>query len=329
MTAVEGEAAETTAETTPSFFENEKILCYQVNIIYEAKCLRIRRTGDDGALSYLVHYAGWNKNHDEWVPASRMLKHTPQNLKKQEECVHSVNINRSKRVKLGNGIKLQSARAAAATQVKNSNDCTAVAAAAGASSAATVAKNSSKVNKKNEKVEASDEPPAPDEKVDGPIQIPKQLKDLLVDDSWFVHENKMLFELPCGVTVEKMIDLYQRDMNKNTEVNREELKTMKEVFNVTLPSRLLHKFERPQLGDMIDKYPNKQPAEIYGFPHFLRFLSTVEASMERANIVELTRKNIRSYCQEIVDYMCRNSDSLYDAREYYYAPAEYHRRAMT
>jgi hypothetical protein len=26
-------------------------------------------------MKYFIHYSGWNKNWDEWVPESRVLKH--------------------------------------------------------------------------------------------------------------------------------------------------------------------------------------------------------------------------------------------------------------
>ena len=33
---------------------------------------------------YFIHYKGWNKNWDEWVPEARMLKHTEDNVEHQK-----------------------------------------------------------------------------------------------------------------------------------------------------------------------------------------------------------------------------------------------------
>ena len=33
---------------------------------------------------YFIHYKGWNKNWDEWVPEARMLKFTDENVEHQK-----------------------------------------------------------------------------------------------------------------------------------------------------------------------------------------------------------------------------------------------------
>ena len=33
---------------------------------------------------YFIHYKGWNKNWDEWVPEARMLKFTDDNVEHQK-----------------------------------------------------------------------------------------------------------------------------------------------------------------------------------------------------------------------------------------------------
>ncbi|GLD70607.1 mortality factor 4-like protein 1, partial [Lates japonicus] len=39
----------------------------------------------DKQIKYFIHYSGWNKNWDEWVPESRVLKYVDSNLAKQKE----------------------------------------------------------------------------------------------------------------------------------------------------------------------------------------------------------------------------------------------------
>ncbi|ELW70685.1 Pro-cathepsin H [Tupaia chinensis] len=39
----------------------------------------------DKQVKYFIHYSGWNKNWDEWVPESRVLKYVDTNLQKQRE----------------------------------------------------------------------------------------------------------------------------------------------------------------------------------------------------------------------------------------------------
>ncbi|XP_005181092.1 mortality factor 4-like protein 1 [Musca domestica] len=66
------------------FAEGEKVLCFHGPLIYEAKALKSTVTKDK-QLKYFVHYAGWNKNWDEWVPEHRVLKYNETNLQRQKD----------------------------------------------------------------------------------------------------------------------------------------------------------------------------------------------------------------------------------------------------
>eukprot|EP00088_Acartia_fossae_P030488 TRINITY_DN31476_c0_g1_i1.p1 TRINITY_DN31476_c0_g1~~TRINITY_DN31476_c0_g1_i1.p1 ORF type:complete len:409 (+),score=139.64 TRINITY_DN31476_c0_g1_i1:45-1271(+) len=61
----------------------ESVLCYQGKLIYDAKVQEVRKEG--GEWEYHVHYKGWNKSWDEWVPDARLMKLTPDNLAKQKK----------------------------------------------------------------------------------------------------------------------------------------------------------------------------------------------------------------------------------------------------
>eukprot|EP00095_Tigriopus_kingsejongensis_P005322 snap_masked-scaffold123_size333416-processed-gene-2.3 protein:Tk05322 transcript:snap_masked-scaffold123_size333416-processed-gene-2.3-mRNA-1 annotation:"mortality factor 4-like protein 1" len=67
------------------FFEGEKVLCFHGPLIYEAK---IQKVGvKDKPVKYFIHYHGWNKNWDEWVPETRMLKYSDSNLERKRDLV--------------------------------------------------------------------------------------------------------------------------------------------------------------------------------------------------------------------------------------------------
>lgn len=59
------------------------MLCFHGPLLYEAKCVKINIK--DKQVKYFIHYSGWNKNWDEWVPESRVLKYVDSNLQKQKE----------------------------------------------------------------------------------------------------------------------------------------------------------------------------------------------------------------------------------------------------
>ncbi|KAI9004104.1 MRG-domain-containing protein [Gaertneriomyces semiglobifer] len=97
-------------EVDPPYKEGETILCYHGPLLYEAKVLKanafstdeLEATTDPKALSditipgqyYYIHYKGWNTKWDSWVPQSRTLKLTKENLKKQLELKKSVGARR-------------------------------------------------------------------------------------------------------------------------------------------------------------------------------------------------------------------------------------------
>ena len=69
-------------EKRVKFVEGERVLCFHGPLIYEAV---IKGQMRDKVTKYLIHYNGWNKNWDEWVAESRVMKYCEENIKKQKE----------------------------------------------------------------------------------------------------------------------------------------------------------------------------------------------------------------------------------------------------
>uniref|UniRef100_A0A8K9VBH9 Mortality factor 4 like 1 n=1 Tax=Oncorhynchus mykiss TaxID=8022 RepID=A0A8K9VBH9_ONCMY len=67
----------------PKFQEGERVLCFHGPLLYEAKA--VKTNIKEKQIKYFIHYSGWNKNWDEWVPESRVLKYVDSNLQKQKE----------------------------------------------------------------------------------------------------------------------------------------------------------------------------------------------------------------------------------------------------
>src|SRR5436305_7964005 len=69
---------------TLRYQKGEEALCYHGPTVYIAQILDTRiiytsKVGEVGP-QYHVHYKGWNKKWDEWVPESRLLKKTQENI---------------------------------------------------------------------------------------------------------------------------------------------------------------------------------------------------------------------------------------------------------
>ena len=83
---------------------NEKVLAFHGPLIYEAKIHKVEE--NDKTTKYFIHYHGWNKNWDEWVPDARILKYTESNLEKKRELIKAHEANqRAKKIAVLNSKK--------------------------------------------------------------------------------------------------------------------------------------------------------------------------------------------------------------------------------
>lgn len=93
-----GSDGDTSSRDTPPsnsslFSEGERVLAYHGPCIYEAKVQKAELRKKEWR--YYVHYLGWNKNWDEWVGVDRLLKHTEENVMKQQALQKKQGADRS------------------------------------------------------------------------------------------------------------------------------------------------------------------------------------------------------------------------------------------
>ena len=340
------------------FSENEKVLCYQGPLIYEAKCLQFETRGHDKHY-YFVHYSGWNKHWDEWVNESRVLKHNATNLVKQKEVLKKFGALKNKRFKLARAQRnakekeLQKFKASKSSESNvNSNKISIADNLEKVKSFGTSAGNKSS---EAELVTASDIQIANNAAVSSSaskqpvpqtlstaaevslhivnIIIPNELQALIADDWDFVSRQKLLFHLPAKVTVHKILKKYLDELtslSNNPSNVKQMILGLQEYFNVMLGSQLLYKFERPQYGEMLTKYPGLNPSQIYGAFHFLRFFVQLETILpKQKDISEKNMKLVLFYIHDCLQFLKNHKDKFFKVNEYETAPAEYHRRAMT
>lgn len=63
-----------TRQQQPQFSKDEKVLCFHMDMLYEAKIMDVQPAGDkpsDG-FRYKVHYKGWKNTWDDWVLVDRI-----------------------------------------------------------------------------------------------------------------------------------------------------------------------------------------------------------------------------------------------------------------
>lgn len=178
---------------------------------------------------YYMHYQGWKKKWDEWVPETRVLKFNEENLRRQKEMQQQSRL-----------AKKQSAADSVRDSKKRS---------------ASDAKNDSGNARKKarsviEHVEAEEVfKVRPEIKV----PVPDELKRQLVDDWDFVTRQKKLVQLPRTPSVKKIIDVYVADQtqgNKQKDLLKEMTRGLLKYFEHCLGSILLYRHERSQYNDI-------------------------------------------------------------------------------
>lgn len=225
--------------------QDEKVLCFHGPLMYQAKILMAEdwkgTENQHGAVGphYFVHYQGWKKTWDEWVPDSRLLKYTEENLARQKALVDA------------HKAEAAAAAAVAAAQAENAasrskTDTRHKGAASG--SGAGGGRRGSK--RSRDASEADDYERKPDMR----LVLPESLKSQLVDDWENVTRKEQLVPLPRTPNVKQILEeyaeLHRTSDARSSAVLSEILAGLRLYFDKSLAQNLLYRFEREQYVQM-------------------------------------------------------------------------------
>ncbi|XP_029601015.1 mortality factor 4-like protein 1 [Salmo trutta] len=327
----------------PKFQEGERVLCFHGPLLYEAKA--VKTNIKEKQIKYFIHYSGWNKNWDEWVPESRVLKYVDSNLQKQKE-LQKANQNADDDSKMGEHKKhydvegkmrgIAPSKKIAAVQQKNvdlkakKTKLKTPAAGEGTSTG--------EMPQPPRKKRARCDPTVESEetfinRVEVKVKIPEELKPWLVDDWDLITRQKQLFHLPARKNVDTVLEDYasykkSRGTSESKEYAVNEVVAgIREYFNVMLGTQLLYKFERPQYAELLADHPDTPMSQVYGGPHLLRLFVRIGSMLAYTPLDEKSLALLLNYLQDFLKYLMKNS-SLFSSSDYEVAPPEYHRKAV-
>ncbi|XP_014208421.1 mortality factor 4-like protein 1 [Copidosoma floridanum] len=319
------------------FQEGEKVLCFHGPLIYEAKCLKSSFSKEDKQIKYYIHYAGWSKNWDEWVPEDRVLKYNDFNVQKQKEVqkVHDHQIINKPRKSSGSlkvhGRKSEGSRDK--ERESNSRASTPVAIlertpsrASKSGSALTPTSSSDSPleapRKKRGRPEPSDDTEEYSVKSEIKISIPNGLKCHLIDERDVITKQKKLPSLPMSVTVDKILNDYVEAVNSgkvnglNKESAVEVSKGIKEYFNVSINLRLLYAWEKPQFEEMVPEDSEISPSSLYGPYHLLRLFVKLGEMLSYTSLDDKSIQLLLTHFDHFLQYLQSNSASLFNLQDY-------------
>jgi mortality factor 4-like protein 1 len=349
-------ASETkSTKNPPKFREGEKIFCFHGTLIYEAKCIKIEKKASD--LAYLVHYNGWSKNWDEWVPISRILKYNKESIQKQKELIDQK--------KMLSGVNKRAAKCPLTKngefpQSENSN-ITSSSPSSSSSSSSSCESNTKKrklnemtssniySNQINDDLNSIENSSKTLCKIDITfkhnrfvgiekltIVIPECLKEWLIDDfDMVIHQNKII-KLPSKKAISTILNDYHNQTLDNKEKQLLErgkrcldeiIKDLIDYFNSMLGSQLLYKFERIQYTEILKL--NKKMSDIYGPMHLLRLFERLKQMLEYAPLDEgEPLEDLIYYTNDILRYLEKLEKHFFSENDYILAPPFYVRSSI-
>lgn len=313
------------APKAPRFVDGEKVLCFHGPLLYEAKCLRALMK--DKQMNYFIHYSGWNKNWDEWVPDWRVLKHNDANLQKQKNLQKTYLKEKKRKVEKKSSVKKEQETEKGQTSSEE------------------------KVTKPvRRKVEEPPEKPVetlkkkkpseptyveePEVEVSVKIELPSLLNTWLIDDSDLINRQQKILRLPARVTVDHVIASYIKEKVSVKGIPLPVEKTIvriankiRDCFNVLLGKLLLYKFERIQYVEMLKEYSGRNMCELYGAIHLTRLFSKFGMLLTEVAAKEKGIPRLVVHLEDFAKYMSTNP-SFFSVKDYIFASVDYHRSTL-
>ncbi|CAN4122619.1 unnamed protein product [Withania somnifera] len=262
MADVKAEAVDSPPSPDSSRFrQGEKVLAFHSQQLYEAK--------------------GWNKNWDEWVGIDRLMKHTEENVQKQQELKKKQHTDKNGKVVRGSQMRMKGSTGGRGRK------------------------------RKCDIPQKEKDGPPPEKLVN--IQIPPQLKKQLIDDCEFVNHLGKLVRLPCAPNVDGILEKYHDYRLKKDRVISDSvgeiLSGLQCYFNKALPAMLLYKNEREQFQELIRE--DVSPSSVYGAEHLLRLFVKLPEILFYANIEDETLTELKQKLQDFLRFLQKNRSAFF------------------
>ncbi|CAJ0862853.1 7221_t:CDS:2 [Entrophospora sp. SA101] len=282
--------------------KGETVFCYHGPTYYPAQILdtKINYIGGTVGPQYFIHYKGWNKKWDEWVPEDRIFEMT-------QERINDLNNNNNMMARNRTISTESSSSSPAPKGFSIDQDLT-------------DDERSKPNNYKNglpiEIIQFNGKFLTRTTKHKIQINISDERMVKLADEWQWITKNQMLvIPLPCGKTVNHILDEFleykmekfggNKSPGSNLKRTTQECELMETIdgikiyFNEVLPISLLYRFERQQYVELVDRYPDHQPASIYGAEHLMRLIVKLPALVSKVQMKEEKAQQIQEVFQEL------------------------------
>ncbi len=153
------------------------------------------------------------------------------------------------------------------------------------------------------------------------MQLPNQLKKLLVQDWEAVSRENRLVQLPASPTVAEVLSGFvsaQMQRKSCTAASQRVFQLvcdgLRGYFDRGLGAILLYRQERAQYESYCSAHPGVRPSDVYGAEHFLRLFIRLPDLMAHTNVNDADAAELTKRLNELLRHMCKSADKLFCAR---------------
>ncbi|GES81369.1 MRG-domain-containing protein [Rhizophagus clarus] len=326
-----------TSDQKLNFEQNELVLCFHGPLLYEAKILKAENWGPEDSESgdigphYYVHYKGWKKTWDEWVPEERVVKHNEANLMRQKQLKDTYSSKKKKTVRIGHKLSVEDPTKSndnSASPPSHQGDVDIEDKDEAESQEDQLPKENYERGKKRKKINDEEEEEEFMNRLEIKIPLPESLKVKLIDDWENVTRNNALLKLPRKYTVADILNEYLESKHNliastatnqksdKDDIHSEVVQGIKIYFDKTLGNILLYADERQQYVNIRKQYLDKENSEIYGAEHLLRLFVELPRLLAHTTMDQAATETLEEHLVDFLKFIQKNEDRYFAETEY-------------
>ncbi|KFH48740.1 Chromatin modification-related protein-like protein [Hapsidospora chrysogenum ATCC 11550] len=310
-----------TRQQQPPFSKDEKVLCFHMDMLYEAKIMDVQPAGDKSSdgFRYKVHYKGWKNTWDDWVLVDRIRPLDDEHKELAAQLHAQLKNNMQKTSK----------------QPKKNLRPGATESARGSEERGSSAVQGGRGGRRGKDWELEQEDSFHNKPMIN-LPVPDHIQAMLVDDWENITKNNQLVPLPHEKPVTRVLDDYlnyerpsRPEGSSSLDILEEVIAGLREYFEKALSKILLYRFERHQYMDMRKLWDNnddqsqyKNVCDVYGAEHLARLIVSLPELLAQTNMDQQSVSRLREEMGKFTMWLGKNCET-YFVSEYETPSQEY------
>uniref|UniRef100_A0A5S6QCU5 MRG domain-containing protein n=1 Tax=Trichuris muris TaxID=70415 RepID=A0A5S6QCU5_TRIMR len=296
-----------------SYQVGDTVECKYKNVWYKAKIIDTVRRGNRQL--FTVHYVGWGKHWDESVLPCRLRKQaskkaTPRKVRKKDPIERLKQIIKRCVTTPGKGIpKLNEPVITGKSRARRSGKVVKVQRNRQRRRRRRISTRTAKTVKVKRRKRL---PGNKKEKLSEVNHLPDALVDVIRDDRYWVTKEYLVPNVMCSPTVTELLGEFCASRTGKPDLDEKTLLVFKNgminLFNKALPLRLLYKFERFQLDELLSTNEHVSFADVYGYVHLVRCCYSLRDFLTMAKVDSSEMEILQPILDEFFEFLAEKNE---------------------